>query len=130
VGKEVEFIFRSQDVIHSAYMPHFRAQMNTVPGIPTRFKMKPTITTAEMRQKLGNDEFNYILLCNKVCGVSHYNMKINVIVEDEKDYLAWVEKQKKFKQDETQEESSSSTTDSTAVTGIPAVVVKNIAQKK
>jgi cytochrome c oxidase subunit 2 len=104
--------------------------MNTVPGIPTRFKMKPTITTAEMRQKLGNDEFNYILLCNKVCGVSHYNMKINVIVEDEKDYLAWVEKQKKFKQDETQEESSSSTTDSTAVTGIPAVVVKNIAQKK
>jgi cytochrome c oxidase subunit 2 len=130
VGKEVEFIFRSQDVIHSAYMPHFRAQMNTVPGIPTRFKMKPTITTAEMREKLGNDEFNYILLCNKVCGVSHYNMKINVIVEDEKDYLAWVEKQKKFKQDETQEESSSSTTDSTAVTGIPAVVVKNIAQKK
>lgn len=130
VGKEVEFIFRSQDVIHSAYMPHFRAQMNTVPGIPTRFKMKPTITTAEMREKLGNDEFNYILLCNKVCGVSHYNMKINVIVESEKDYLAWVEKQKKFKQDETQEESSSSTTDTTAVTGIPAVVVKNIAQKK
>src|SRR5690606_7030215 len=30
LGQEVEFIFRSQDVIHSAYMPHFRAQMNTV----------------------------------------------------------------------------------------------------
>ena len=29
VGREVEFVFRSRDVIHSAYMPHFRAQMNT-----------------------------------------------------------------------------------------------------
>ena len=45
VGREVEFVFRSRDVIHSAYMPHFRAQMNTVPGVPTRFKMTPTITT-------------------------------------------------------------------------------------
>ena len=30
VGREVEFVFRSRDVIHGAYMPHFRAQMNTV----------------------------------------------------------------------------------------------------
>jgi len=51
IGQEIEFVFRSQDVIHSAYMPHFRAQMNAVPGVPTRFKMKPTITTAEMRQQ-------------------------------------------------------------------------------
>lgn len=129
VGKEVEFVFRSQDVIHSAYMPHFRAQMNTVPGVPTRFKMTPTITTEEMRQKLNDDDFNYILLCNKVCGVSHYNMKINVVVESEKDYLAWVEKQKKFKQDDANE-SSSSNTDSTAVTSVPTTVVKAIAEKK
>lgn len=129
VGKEVEFIFRSQDVIHSAYMPHFRAQMNTVPGVPTRFKMTPTITTEEMRQKLGNDEFNYILLCNKVCGVSHYNMKINVVVESEKDYLAWVEKQKKFIQEEANE-SSSSNADSTAITATPVTAVKAIAEKK
>ena len=35
VGQEVEFVFRSRDVIHSAFMPHFRAQMGTVPGVPT-----------------------------------------------------------------------------------------------
>lgn len=97
VGKEVEFVFRSQDVIHSAYMPHFRAQMNTVPGVPTRFKMTPTITTKEMRQKLNNETFNYILLCNKVCGAAHYNMKMDVIVETQEEYDTWLAKQKTFK---------------------------------
>ncbi|MEZ4798773.1 MAG: cytochrome c oxidase subunit II transmembrane domain-containing protein [Flavobacteriales bacterium] len=120
VGKEVEFIFRSQDVIHSAYMPHFRSQMNTVPGVPTRFKMTPTITTEEMREKTGNDEFNYILLCNKVCGVSHYNMKINVIVESESDYMAWLEKQKTYVAPEATEETSSSNTDTVTETEAPA----------
>lgn len=96
VGKEIEFVFRSQDVIHSAYMPHFRAQMNTVPGVPTRFKMTPTITTKEMRTKLGDDKFDYILLCNKVCGNAHFNMQMKVVVESEAEYLAWLEKQKSF----------------------------------
>ncbi|HAI01099.1 MAG TPA: hypothetical protein DCL98_06315, partial [Flavobacteriales bacterium] len=76
VGREVEFVFRSRDVIHSAYMPHFRAQMNTVPGVPTRFKMTPTITTDSMRTILDDPDFNYVLLCNKVCGAAHFNMQM------------------------------------------------------
>ena len=74
VGQEVEFVFRSRDVIHSAYMPHFRAQMNTVPGLPTRFKFTPTVTTDQMRVQQGDPEFDYILLCNKICGAAHFNM--------------------------------------------------------
>lgn len=97
LGQEVEFIFRSQDVIHSAYMPHFRAQMNTVPGLPTRFKMTPTITTKEMRQMLKDDEFDYILLCNKVCGAAHFNMQMKVIVETPEEYAAWLKTVKTFK---------------------------------
>ena len=41
---------RSQDVLHSAYMPHFRAQMNCVPGMITQFGFTPTVTTADMRE--------------------------------------------------------------------------------
>jgi cytochrome c oxidase subunit 2 len=96
VNVEVEFALRSKDVIHSVYMPHFRAQMNTVPGIPTRLKMTPTITTAEMREKLDDPEFDYILLCNKICGASHYNMWIPVIVETQADYDAWMAAQTPF----------------------------------
>ncbi|MFM9421641.1 MAG: hypothetical protein RIR06_102 [Bacteroidota bacterium] len=107
VNKEVEFIFRSQDVIHSAYMPHFRAQMNTVPGTPTRFKMKPTITTAEMRNKLGDSNFDYILLCNKVCGAAHFNMQMKIVVETEEEYNAWLAAQKVVKAPETEDEGDS-----------------------
>ena len=96
VGREVEFVFRSRDVIHSAYMPHFRAQMNTVPGVPTRFKMTPTITTDSMRTVLNDPDFDYVLLCNKVCGAAHFNMQMKVVVESEESYNAWLESQEEF----------------------------------
>ena len=96
VGTEIEFLFRSQDVIHSAYMPHFRLQMNSVPGDITRFVMKPTITTSEMRAKLNNPDFNYILMCNKICGAAHYNMQMDVIVDSPEDYQIWLNEQKPF----------------------------------
>lgn len=96
VGREVEFVFRSRDVIHSAYMPHFRTQMNTVPGVPTRFKMTPTITTDSMRTVLNDPDFDYILLCNKVCGAAHFNMQMKVVVESEEQYNAWLEAQEEF----------------------------------
>lgn len=96
LGKTVSFKFRSRDVIHSAYMPHFRAQMNCVPGMETTFHFKPTITTAEMRKKMNNEKFDFILLCNKICGASHFNMQMNIIVETEEEYNAWIAKQKTF----------------------------------
>jgi len=114
VNKEVEFVFRSQDVIHSAYMPHFRAQMNTVPGTPTRFKMKPTITTAEMRNKLGNQDFDYILLCNKICGAAHFNMQMKIVVETEEEYNAWLASKKVVKAPATEEKKEGAPADSTA----------------
>jgi cytochrome c oxidase subunit II len=111
-GKTVFFKFGSRDVIHSAYMPHFRAQMNCVPGMTTEFHYVPTITTADMRRdphviknieevnailKEKGEEpiaFNYLLLCNKICGTSHYNMQMNIIVEEPNDFETWIQKQK------------------------------------
>lgn len=122
VGRKVNFKMRSQDVLHSAYMPHFRAQMNCVPGMITEFSFTPTVTTAEMRAKKdvqakvartneiraeraarGEDnsdpwEFDYILLCNKICGKSHYNMQMKIIVEDEASYQEWLASQSTFGQ--------------------------------
>jgi cytochrome c oxidase subunit II len=115
VNREIEFKMRSRDVIHSAYMPHFRAQMNCVPGMVTEFRFTPNKTTAEMRKDpyviqlmaginearalKGEEpvEFDYTLLCNKICGASHYNMQMIIVVESEKDYNAWLAKQKAVK---------------------------------
>ncbi len=120
VGQEVEFVFRSRDVIHSAYMPAFRAQMNTVPGVPTRFKMTPTITTDSMRMVLNDPEFDYVLLCNKVCGAAHFNMQMKVIVETEEQYAAWLAEQDEFLvkegSDEPEMEQAVTTEESTNVT--------------
>jgi len=120
VGREVEFVFRSRDVIHSAYMPQFRAQMNTVPGVPTRFKMTPTITTDSMRTVLNDPDFDYVLLCNKVCGAAHFNMQMKVVVESEEQYEAWLSEQSEFLvkegEDEAEMEKASAQKKTTNVT--------------
>jgi cytochrome c oxidase subunit II len=117
-GKKILFKMRSQDVLHSAYMPHFRAQMNCVPGMVTQFAFEPIYTTDEMREmqfmqeKVANINkiraekslklvakgepgldpytFDYLLLCNKICGASHYNMQMKIIVESPEDYKKWL----------------------------------------
>lgn len=88
-NKEYEFTFRAKDVIHSAHFPHFRVQMNTVPGMQTRFKFTPDVTTKDMRVKRNDPKFNYALLCNKICGGAHYKMKMIVVVLSESEYKAW-----------------------------------------
>lgn len=96
VNVPVQFVMRSIDVLHSAYMPHFRAQMNCVPGVRTQFNFVPTKTTEEMRKITGNEEFNYILLCSKICGAAHYNMQMDIVVDSQEDYEKWLEEQKTF----------------------------------
>ena len=88
-GQHYNFSFRAKDVIHSAYFPHFRAQMNTVPGLTTYFKMQPIYTTSEMKELMDDPDFEYILMCNKICGGSHYNMKMAVKVLGPEEYLNW-----------------------------------------
>jgi len=99
--------------------------MNCVPGMTTQFSFTPTVTTVDMRQNpdmidkvaninkiraekskkliekgeeaLERYEFDYLLLCNKICGKSHYNMQMKIIVETQEEYDAWMKEQKSFK---------------------------------
>ena len=93
VNEPVVLKFRSQDVIHSAFLPHFRVQMNCVPGLSTQFAFTPTKTTAQMKKEEGED-FEYVLLCNKICGAAHYNMQMRFVVETQEEYDLWLAKQK------------------------------------
>jgi len=121
IGKKVLFKMRSQDVLHSAYMPHFRAQMNCVPGMITQFAYTPNITTKDMRlnedviakvthineirtaknieliakgeEVLEMYDFEFLLLCNKICGSNHFNMQMNIVVETEEEFNAWIAEQ-------------------------------------
>ena len=35
-------------------------------------------------------EFNYILMCNKICGAAHSNMKMDVVVETAEEFNSWI----------------------------------------
>ena len=104
VRKSVKLNIHAQDVIHSVYMPHFRVQLNAVPGLPTFFKFKPTITTAEMQRKTGDPTFEYLVYCNKICGGAHYNMKKVVRVVEESEYQAWLAQQKPYLTDQVKKD--------------------------
>src|SRR5690606_1236576 len=93
VGKPVHFTVRAKDVLHSFYIPEFRVQINAVPGMPTFFHVVPKYTTEEMRTKLNDPTYNYILLCSKICGSGHYNMQKKVIVVTEPEYKEWLSQQ-------------------------------------
>lgn len=125
-GKKIHFKMRSQDVLHSAYMPYFRAQMNCVPGMVTEFAFTPIYTTSEYRdlpymiEKVANINalrakksielvakgetaldpyaFDYLLLCNKICGASHYNMQMKIVVDTPEDYKKWLSEKPKLVQ--------------------------------
>jgi cytochrome c oxidase subunit 2 len=88
----------------------------------TQFSFTPTVTTEEMRlnpdivekvkninelrqerkveiEEAGQDvlyEFDYLLLCNKICGKSHYNMQMKIIVEEQEEFDAWIAEQTTF----------------------------------
>ncbi|MBC7425602.1 MAG: cytochrome c oxidase subunit II [Bacteroidia bacterium] len=93
-NRPVTFIFRSRDIIHSAFLPYFRVQMNVVPGMMTQFTFTPTKSTTKIRSEKNDNTFDYYLYCNKICGTSHYNMKIKVIIESESAYNTWMQSQK------------------------------------
>lgn len=126
VGRPVLFKMRSQDVLHSAFMPFHRAQMNVIPGMITQFGFTPTITTEEMRNNpemvedvreinelrrerskelaakgempLDPYTFDFFILCNKICGISHYNMQMKIVVESEEDFKKWLAEQQPIKE--------------------------------
>jgi cytochrome c oxidase subunit 2 len=155
-GTKVVFKIRSQDVLHSAYMPHFRAQMNCVPGMVTQFAFTPTVTTVDMRNSKamiekvdvinkirakkskelmakGQDAldpytFDYLLLCNKICGKSHYNMQMKIVVESPEDFKKWLGGQttlvQNIKAQEEPAETDKATIDTAAVVKDSTVVAQ------
>jgi len=83
-GKPVKVLFRSIDVIHDFYVPEFRTKMDVVPGMVTYLWFTPTKTGT------------YEILCAELCGIGHFSMRGNVVVDNERDYQIWLERQKTF----------------------------------
>lgn len=83
----------SKDVIHSFMLNEFRVKQDAIPGISIPTHFTPTVTTAEMRERVGDPSFNYEIACAQLCGLGHYRMRGFVTIHEPAEYQAWLEAQ-------------------------------------
>ena len=87
IDKPTILYLTSKDVIHSFFVPEFRVKQDVVPGmrIPLWFQ-----ATAPGHYEIG---------CAQLCGLGHYRMKGEVIVDTPEEFEAWkLEKMKELQQ--------------------------------
>ncbi len=84
VGRPINVVLRSQDVIHSFYVPEFRMYQDTVPG-----------RQIEWVWFTCDRPGNFQLACSQLCGSGHYNMKAAVKVVSQEDYDKFVKEKSK-----------------------------------
>ncbi len=90
VGKPAIIHLSSKDVIHSFNLPHMRIKQDAIPGLRIPVWFEPTVTTAEMRRRLGDETFNYEIACAQLCGNSHYSMRGFLTIDTPEEYTAWM----------------------------------------
>ena len=95
VGKPVIVYLNSKDVIHSFNVPEFRIKQDAVPGITIPVWWIPTVTTAQMRQRLGKPDFTYEIACAQLCGLGHYRMRGFVTIQEPAEFQKWMDDQVK-----------------------------------
>lgn len=104
VNRSVRFHILSKDILHSFYIPDFRVQINAVPGMTTYFQFTPTVTTQEMRDRMDDQNYDFVMLCNKICGTGHYNMQKRIRVVSDEEYEQWLSEQIYFFNEDIQKE--------------------------
>jgi cytochrome c oxidase subunit II len=117
VGRPTKLTMRSSDVIHSLFVPAFRAKKDIVPGRYNEMWFDPSIASvkvsdeklaaakAETKEKFANvfdperyqfteDGYTYFdLYCTEYCGRDHSKMQTVVVVhETDEDLKAWIKK--------------------------------------
>ena len=78
VGRPVQLILTSQDVIHSFFVPAFRIKQDVLPG--------RTTTTWFQATRAGS----YHLLCSQFCGMDHAHMTGTVYALEPAEYERWL----------------------------------------
>src|SRR6516164_9517242 len=82
---------RSKDVIHSFNVPEMRVKQDAIPGLTIPIWFIPTVTTAEMKQRTGNQDFQYEIACAQLCGLGHYRMRAFVTVLPPDEFQKWLD---------------------------------------
>jgi len=77
VDQPVVIRVKSEDVLHSFFIPELRVKQDAVPGMLIRFWFQAT------------QSGNYEIACAELCGLGHYRMRGKVTVEPQAEFAAW-----------------------------------------
>ena len=86
VNKEVDLTLRSQDVIHSLFIPNMRFKQDAVPGLLIHMHFTPTQTG------------DYEIACAELCGLGHYKMHGMLKVVSQEEFDKWIASKEMEKQ--------------------------------
>jgi cytochrome c oxidase subunit II len=95
VDRPVLVHLSSKDVIHSFGLYEMRIKQDAVPGLDIPLWFIPTVTTEEMRRKVGKPDFEYEIACSQLCGLGHYRMRGFVTVQSAADFKKWFDDQQR-----------------------------------
>lgn len=79
VGREVVLELRSDDVIHSIWIPELAGKLDLVPGTVNRMTLR------------ADEVGTYRGRCAEFCGLQHARMRLDVVVHEPADFDAWAE---------------------------------------
>jgi cytochrome c oxidase subunit 2 len=80
-GRPVEFRIRTNDVLHSFWVPEFRLKSDAVPGLTTKIRLTP------------DRPGRYEVVCAELCGIGHSVMRQNVRVVSKEEFDRWLAEQ-------------------------------------
>jgi cytochrome c oxidase subunit 2 len=78
IGRPVHLTVRSDDVIHSFWVPRLQGKIDLVPGHPNAIRLVATRTGTYRGQ------------CAEYCGLQHALMAVHVVAHDSASYTAWI----------------------------------------
>lgn len=78
-GRPVKLVMRSDDVLHSFFIPDFRVKHDVIPGRYTSVWFEAM------------EPGNSVIFCTEYCGQSHSDMLATIFVHEEAEYFAWLE---------------------------------------
>lgn len=85
-GEPIRIILRSDDVLHSFFVPNIRLKQDAVPGmeIPVWFD--------------ANVAGEYDLVCAELCGWGHYKMRGRLVVQERSAFEQWLRDQREIQE--------------------------------
>lgn len=81
VGRPVELVLRSDDVIHSIWIPRIDGKLDLIPGTTNRLRIQ------------ADEPGVFEGRCAEFCGEGHALMRLVVVAQEEREFQAWHERE-------------------------------------